>query len=184
MGTARLQNSQKPIIPVINQLSLKDRRKTIPASRMGEYSPLSSQILCFSHITKKTCLLCNVSGLVATNGAGRQVTCILFSPATASLCDTAKLTLNASRTMRAITVMIAGTSHYCYLWFLNTGSYKTCTKHRGRHLHYCIIAQVLKPGFLLQFQSGQVSLKNPTSNLSGISIGIFSSTLPFSSHSL
>lgn len=90
-----------------------------------------------------------------------------------------RLTLNASHTVRAMAAMTAGTSHYHYLWFLNTACYKNCLKHRGRRLHYCIIAHVLKPDFLLHFQPGQFSLKNWVSNLLGFNIGIFSPLCPF-----
>lgn len=89
------------------------------------------------------------------------------------------LMLNTSHIVCAMAVMTAGTSHYHYLWFLNTGCYKNSLKHRGRHLHCCIIAHVLKPDFLLRFQPGQVSLKNWVSNLSGFNIGIFSPLCPF-----
>lgn len=89
------------------------------------------------------------------------------------------LTLNALHTVRAIAVMTAGTSHYHYLWFLNTSCYKSCLPHRGRRLRYCITAPVLKPDFLLRFQPGQVPLKKLVSNLSGFSIGIFSPLCPF-----
>lgn len=76
------------------------------------------------------------------------------------------LMLNALHTVRAIAVMIAGRSHYHYLWLLNTSCCKSCLKHRGRHLHYCIIDHVFKLDFVLKFQSGQVSLENLVSSLS------------------
>lgn len=139
----------------------------------------TAQILSFSLIANKTRLLSNAAGPLATTGLeGRwPASCLVFLLSCCVML--VSLTLNALRTAHAIAVMTVGTSHYRYLWVLNTSCYKNCLKHRGRRLHYCITAHVLKPDFLLQLQSGQVSLKNLVSNLTGFSIGICSPLCPF-----
>lgn len=180
-GVPQLQTLEKPITPASNQLW---RTKQDHSCSLDLWTLLSgqvlapAQILLLSPIAGETCLLCSAADAVPMAGVGRWPA-FLSAPLPPRCMVLLRLTLNASHTVRAMAAMTAGTSHYHYLWFLNTACYKNCLKHRGRRLHYCIIAHVLKPDFLLHFQPGQFSLKNWVSNLLGFNIGIFSPLCPF-----